>query len=240
MTMNPSLPLVLLSATLFMATPGFARLGETPDQCDERYGSKYTETAGQGYWAAERKYEKGGVRITIRFLRDETGNRKAEYIEYKPINTTTNRMTASKAEGLLQHVSRDWTPLALITPPPVTQKPPPDPARTLGTMQSRKVLTIEKSTGEDKRKAEKEAKARQELLASIAAKNSQIQHLKDRISKITSVSATTIWRSPEAYAVENPSSLTIFSVAFLNAYDHQARIEKARKAKEDATPLTGF
>lgn len=240
MKIHPSLTLAILSATLFMATPGFARLGETPEQCDERYGSKYTEAAGQGFWAAERKYEKGGVRITIRFLRGEAGTRTAEYIEYKPINTTSNRMTASKAEGLLQLVSQSWTPLTLITPPPQTEKPPPDPAKTLGTTHAPKVITIEKASGEEKRRADKEAKSRQQLLENIAARNKRMQQLKDKISKITAVTADTTWKSPEAYAAGNQYGLTIFSAAFMNAYDHQVEIEKARQAKEDATPLSGF
>jgi hypothetical protein len=240
MKIHFSRALAILSATLFMATPGFARLGETPEQCDERYGSKYTESAGQGFWAAERKYEKGGVRITIRFLRGEAGGRTAEYIEYKPINTTSNRMTASKTEGLLQLVSQNWTPLTLITPPPQTEKPPPDPAKTLGTTHAPKVITIEKASGEEKRRADKEAKSRQELLVNIAARNKRMQQLKDKISKITTVTADTTWKSPEAYAAGNQYSLTIFSAAFMNAYDHQAGIEKARQAKEDATPLSGF
>ena len=50
--MPATIRLVILLAALFSAAPGFARLGETSDQCDERYGSRYTEIAGQGYWAA--------------------------------------------------------------------------------------------------------------------------------------------------------------------------------------------
>jgi hypothetical protein len=238
--MNLFIRLAFLSVVLLIAPTTFARLGDTPDQCDERYGSKYTETAGQGFWAAERKYEKSGVQITIRFLRNEQGTRIAEYIAYKLTNATTNRMTPSKIEGLLNSVAPEWTPITLITPPPVNEKPVPDPKKTLNSSTAKKRITIEQSAGLDKRKAEKEALDRQNLLNSIAAKNSEIQVLKNKIKKITTLSADTAWQSPKAYAVSTTSSLVLFSAAFLTAYDHQAEIEKARQAKEDSSPLPGF
>lgn len=240
MIKHPAFPLALLLAALFMVAPVFARLGETPEQCDERYGSKYTETAGQGFWAAERQYEKGGIRITIRFLRDQAGARKAEYIEYKPLNTTSNRLTEAKTEGLLQIVSRTWIPLTLLTPPPQTHKPAADPSRTLGGTRTSRIITLEKATGEDKRRAEKEAKDRKDMLDQIAARNKVIQRQKEKIRKITGISSGTTWKSPEAYASGTSGSLAIFSTAYMNAYDHQAGTEKARKAKEDATPFTAF
>jgi hypothetical protein len=238
--MNPYLRLIFLVAILFIVPSVFARLGDTPDQCDERYGSKYTEIGGQGFWAAERKYEKGGVQITIRFLRNESGARIAEYIGFKLTNTTTNRMTPSKIEGLLNSVAPEWIPITLITPPPVNEKLLPDPKRTLNSSTAKKRITIEQSAGLDKRKAEKEALDRQNLLNSIAAKNSEIQVLKNKIKKITTLSTDTAWQSPKAYAVSTTSSLVLFSAAFLTAYDHQAEIEKARQAKEDSSPLPGF
>jgi hypothetical protein len=104
----------------------------------------------------------------------------------------------------------------------------------------KKVITIEQSAGLDKRKAEKEALERQNLLNSIAARNSEIQQLKNKIKKITTLSTDTAWQSQKAYAVSTTSSLVLFSAAFLNAFDHQAEIEKARQVKEDAAPLPGF
>jgi hypothetical protein len=238
--MNPYLRLIFLVAILFIVPSVFARLGDTPDQCDERYGLKYTEIGGQGFWAAERKYEISGVQITIRFLRSESGARTAEYIGYKLTNTTTNRMTPSKIEGLLNSVASEWTPITLITPPPVNEKLLPDPKKTLNSSNAKKRITIEQSAGLDKRKTEKEALDRQNLLNSIAARNSEIQQLKNKIKKITTLSADTAWQSPKAYAVSTTSSLVLFSAAFLTADDHQAEIEKARQAKEDASPLPGF
>ena len=232
--------LAFLSIILLMAHTTFARLGDTPDQCDERYGSKYNETAGQGFWAAERKYEKSGVQITIRFLRNERGTRIAEYIAYKLTNTTTNRMTPGKTEGLLTLVAPTWTPITLITPPPVNEKPLPDPKKTMNSSKAKRLITIEQSAGLDKRKAAKEAQERQDLLNSIATQNNDIQQLKNKIKKITTLSADTAWQSSAAYAVGTTSSLVLFSAAFLNAYDHQEEIEKARQVKEDAAPFTGF
>lgn len=240
MIKHPALPMVLLLAALFMVAPAYARLGETPEQCDERYGSKYTETAGQGFWAAERQYEKGGIKITIRFLKDQAGARKVEYIEYKPLNTTSNRLTEAKTEGLLQIVSRTWTPITLLTPPPQTHKPAADPSRTLGGTRTSRILSIEKSTGDDKRRAEKEAKERKELLDQIATRNKVIQEQKEKIRKITGISSGTTWKSPEAYATGTSACLAIFSTAFMAAYDQQSGTEKARQAEEDATPFTAF
>lgn len=238
--MRASLGLLVLSSALLGTMPASARLGETPDQCDERYGTKYTEAAGQGYWSAERKYEKNGVRITIRFLRNETGARTAEYIEYKPVNTATNRLTPAKIEGLLALVAPSWTALTPIAPPSQPVKPIQDSSKQLSAPHTKKVIRIGETSGRDKRQAEKDAQDRKEFLESIAAKNREIKKQKDKILKVTTVSAETAWQCPQAYAAGGPSALVIFSAAYMHAYDHQDKIEKVQKAKSDATPFEGL
>lgn len=228
-----------LLATLFIP-PAFARLGETAEDCNLRYGERYTETVGAGFWAAERKYEKNGVKITIRFLRKNDSSLKAEYIEYRPIDTYTNRLTEVKIAALLENVSTHWTKLAQIMIPPTPIKPPPpSSSKTFASETKKRVITIGETTGLDKKQAEKEARERKELLDSIAARNKAMTELKAKIGKIASYSENS-WESSKAYAAGSYSCLTIFSAAYMNAYDHQVEIEEARKAKADATPLKGL
>ena len=230
--------LIFVFAAL-LVSPAMARLGETSDECNQRYGEQYTEAVGKGFWAAERKYEKNGVHVTIRFLRKGDGPLKAEFIEYKPVKLADDRLTEAKIKALMDNVSTEWVRLTTKVAPPVPVKPPPDPSKSLTTDKKTRVISIGETTGYDKKQAEKVAKERKELLDSIAARNRDMSALRAKIGKIA-FGGGEAWASSRAFAIGNPSSLTLFSDAYMNAFDHQVELEKARKAKADATPLTGL
>jgi hypothetical protein len=230
--------LVILCVSLLVDS-AVARLGETSDECNLRYGERYTETVGQGFWAAERKYEANGVRVIVRFLRADHGPMKAEYIEYRPTDVVSNRLSDAKITGLLQNYAAEWTKLTPLEIPPVPVKPQPDPSKTLVPNTKKRVITISETTGFEKKQAEKAARERKELLDSIAARNKEVADLKSKIGKMGCYSET-VWQARRGYAASSYACLVMFTETYMRAFDHQQEIEQARKAKSDATPLKGL
>jgi len=231
--------LALLS--LLPVPPALARLGETSGECSLRYRVQCAETEGQGFWAVERKYEKNGFEITIRFLL-ENKDLVAEYIEYRPTDLVTNRFTYAKIKALLvNNVSTNWIKLTELTPPPpAPPKPAPDPAKpSFGRTSRTRVITMGEIADSAKRQEEKEAKERKALLDSIDAKNREISDLRTKIGKIT-MSGNAHWKTRHAYAASSDSVLTIFTDTYMKAFDRQAEIDQARKATPEANPLDGL
>lgn len=236
---------IALSA-LLLVPPSQARLGETSEECHLRYRVQCTETEGQGFWSVERKYEKNGFEITIRLLPGSNNTLAANYIEYRPLDPATNRFTeASIKTLLLANVPTDWTKLTELTPPPpAPPKTAPDPAKsTFGRTSRKDIITIGAITDPAKRQAEKEARERKALLDSIDARNRDISALRTKIGKITT-GGDTCWQSSNAYATCSDSFLTIFTETYMKAFDRQAKIDQARKAKiepkPEADPLEGL
>lgn len=92
----------IILAGLTMAAPAWARLGETPDACDRRYGLVLTQKGPQGCWALSREYKKNGVDISIRFITLSTGAKVAGWIAYSSI-------TQEDREKIRQNAASAWT-----------------------------------------------------------------------------------------------------------------------------------
>ena len=235
---HPILPALLIVVSLTL--PLLARIGETPDACAERYGLKLTtEKQKPGFWDQEQRYEKNGIHLTIRFLKNEGNELRAEYIEYKPIDSKSLPLSEVKINALLETVSTNWT--ALIPLPPLPP-PPTNAVEAIKTMQRTskvKVVSMEKTNGIEEKRRKKEAADRKEKVDIIDARNREITQLKETFAKMA-IRGTNFWSSAEAYAAGDPSSLTIISETFKKAYTRHVASEKAREKKAEATPLSGF
>ena len=208
-------------------------MGDTPDQCNQRYGAKYTEKAGEGFWTAERIYEINGIRITLRFLPTNDGATKAAYIDYKPI---LGKMSEVQIQTLLGTVSKEWAPLTeLRDEKKVESKTALEAEQTRKLQGSKKVISIESSSGSDKRKKEVEEKERQDYLASLAAKNITINATKDRVRSAVewyeprSGDALNFWTLPAAFAGSSPQRVVIFSSEYLRLHEKGAETNNGAK-----------
>jgi hypothetical protein len=107
--------LTITCAILLLNLPAAARLGETPTQCNERYGVPVREIAGGNGVAGARVYNKQGMEIIAIFVTRISLDPCVGMILY---NTNTNRITrvgAMKAEvesPLLTTVPGRWEPYA--------------------------------------------------------------------------------------------------------------------------------
>lgn len=215
-----------LAAVLFTlgATPLlFARIGESPEACDQRYGPPLKAgSPTRGFWATEQRHEKNGFRIVVRFLRHEDGTFTAGYVEYTPMNPSDFSFTDERTRSLLEIVSTEWTKLAPIPlpPPPVPINTATNSIRTLARTSKVKVITIEQTGGIEERRRKQEAAERKALVDSIESQNRETKRVKDLLGKVTRPDLT-CWRSPEAYAAGNNSLLIIISRAYLAAYEKQ-------------------
>jgi hypothetical protein len=217
-----------------------ARIGETPGACAERYGLRLTtEKQKPGFWDQEERYEKNGIRLTIRFLKNEADELRAEYIEYKPIDAKSLPLSAVKINALLETVSTNWTELIPLPPLP---PPPTNAVDTVKIMQRTskvKIVSMEKTNGIEEKRRKKEVAEHKEKVDALNARNQEISQLKETFAKMA-IPGTNVWTTTEAYAAGDPSSLTIISEAYKKAYIHQVASEKARAKKAEATPLSGF
>jgi len=225
--------MALFLFSILIAASAFARLGDTPDQCNQRYGAKYTEKGGEGFWTAERIYEINGIRITLRFLPTNDGTTKAAYIDYKPI---LGKMSEVQIQTLLGTVSKEWTPLTeLHDEKKVESKTSLEAEQTRKLQGSKKVISIESSSGSDKRKKEVEEKERQDYLTSLAAKNKTINATKDRVRSAVewyeprSGDALNFWTLPTAFAGSSPQRVVIFSSEYLRLHEKGAETNNGAK-----------
>ncbi len=209
---------------VFMLTTGlcpllFARIGETPEACDQRYGPQLqTGTPTRGFWDAEQRHEKNGVRISIRFLRNAEGVLQAEYLEYKPMDLTDVPLSEDRIQSLLNIISTNWTKLTLIPLPPPPTNTTPDTIRTMVRTSKVKVITLEKKGGIEEQRLKQEAAARKAMLDVIESQNRETTQLKNKIIKLTR-NGLTYWQSSQAYAAGNSSSLCVMSAAYMKAYE---------------------
>lgn len=220
-----------------LAAPAFARLGDTPEQCNQRYGAKYTEKAGEGFWTAERIYEVNGIRLTLRFLPAHDGTSRAAYADYKPIR---GKMSDVQIQTLLETVAKDWTPLTeLHDEKKVDSESTVEADKTRSLKSTKKVISIEASSGSDKRKKEKEEKDRQDYLANLAAKNKIISETKDRVRSAAdwyeprSAVPLNFWVLPTAFAGSNPLRVVIFTSEYLQQHE---KVAETKTGDKNATP----
>jgi len=241
-------PLIAALFTLILiTTPALARLGDTPEQCNQRYRGKYTEKGGEGFWTAERVYEINGIRLTLRFLPATDGTTKAAYIDYHPIN---GKMSEVQIQTLLATVSKEWTPLTeLHDEVKVESKTAVEAEKTKKLQSTRKIVTIESSSGSDKRKKEAEEKSRQEYLAALAAKNKMINETKDRVKSAADWYETrtgetmNYWTAPSAFAGSSPQRVVIFSNEYLRQHEKGVEInpkDKSTVPRKDTPVFKGF
>ncbi|MEI8140925.1 MAG: hypothetical protein WCI03_13795 [bacterium] len=238
---------VSLILSLLLTAPAFARLGDTPEQCNQRYGAKYIEKGGEGFWTAERSYEINGIRLTLRFLPANDGTTKAAYINYKPI---MGKMSDVQIQTLLVTVSQNWTPLKeLREEKKVESKTTLEADKTRTLQSSRKIISIETSSGSDKRKKEAEEKAREDYLKDLAAKNKAINETKDRVQSAAewyeprSGDALNFFTSHNAFAGSSPQRVVILSSEYLRQHEKGAETTTAGKtttASKDASVFKGF
>jgi hypothetical protein len=93
---------------IFLATPSWARLGETPDSCDKLYGSPVAEKGPAGCWTLSRDYKTQDFTITARFITLSTGTRVVGWISF----TSRSRQTGAKARDELRRSSSStWAPV---------------------------------------------------------------------------------------------------------------------------------
>ena len=235
--MNPfTVAALILSVTL--TTPALARLGDTPEECSQRYGAKYTEKGGEGFWTAERIYEVNGIRLTFRFLPAKDGASRAAYVDYKPVR---GKMSEVQVQTLLETVTKNWAPVTeLRDEKKVETKTMQEADKTRRLQGAKKIITIESSSGADKRKKEKEEKERQDYLAALAAKNKMITETKNRIRttaewyETRTGEALNCWTSQAAFAGSSPQRVVIFTSEYLQ--NHEKGAETLSKDKPTPTP----
>lgn len=220
----------VIAALLLMimtSAPALARLGETPEQCNQRYGAKYTEKGGEGFWTAERIYEINGIQLSFRFLPAQDGTTKAAYVDYKPLH---GKMSEVQIQTLLETVAKDWAPLTELRDEKKTEskvKAEADQTKRLHG-NNKKIITIESSAGADKRKLEREEKERKEYLETLASKNKNISENQNRIqSAVTwygsrSGEALSYWIRPNAFAGSSPQRVVIFTSEYLRQHEKGA------------------
>lgn len=112
---------------LFIATitaTAHARLGETPDQCEQRYGKAVREIPGRGPIEYCRVYRKDGISISAVFIKGRT-TPKAGCILYTTHQgdstySRTRKLTSEEQQSLLQTVPGTWT-LPRNEPAPILQ-----------------------------------------------------------------------------------------------------------------------
>ena len=232
------LPCIVSVALLASSLP--ARIGETPERCAERYALKQVPAKlTKGFWDKEQFYEKNGIQLSIRFLRSPEDGLRAEYIEYRPISTSGVTLSEVKINSLLSIVSTNWSkllPLPPLTPP---TNAVPDSTRTLTRTSKTKIITLEQTSGIEEKRLKKEAAERKILAELIENRNREIAHLKDVIG-VKIIPGTNFWHTAQAYACGDDTSLTLFTEAYVKAYDHHVALEKALQRRAAATPLKGF
>ena len=96
---------VLYFLILIAAASVRGQLGETPDQCDQRFGSVISHSGGNTGWSLENVYRTNGLTITVRFITLSTGSRIAGWVRY---STMDSRPGQSVRESLLKTVPGTW------------------------------------------------------------------------------------------------------------------------------------
>ncbi len=223
-----------LALSLALTLPSLARLGDTPDQCNQRYGAKYTEKGGDGFWTAERVYEVNGIRLTLRFLPATNGTTKAAYIDYKPIR---GKMSDVQIQTLLETVAKNWAPLTELREEK-SNSPKPAAESGLTGHHTKKVTTIESKGDIERRKKLKEEKERQDVQMALATKNKLIKDTQERIRNAVewyeprTSETLNIWTTPNAFAGSSPQRVVIFASEYLKQHEKGAET----KAGDHSTP----
>ena len=90
-------------------TPSWGQLGETPDQCDQRYGSNSAQRVTDGGWTFSREYNSTNFLITVRFITLSTGAKVAGWISYAPSINSNN--SPAEREKIRAAASSSWAPV---------------------------------------------------------------------------------------------------------------------------------
>ena len=105
----------LIIATIFLsiATISNARLGETPDECDRRYGTPITcpEPNRERAIVENRVYLRNGIRVEVEFQNEEDGVVRANFVIYsKPGNYMNTPLSSTELHTFLSanSNSRTW------------------------------------------------------------------------------------------------------------------------------------
>jgi len=107
-----NMPLKLLSFFLFgiTVTTSWGQLGETPDQCDQRYGTNHTPQSADGNWTFSREYTKNDCSITVRFITLSTGTKVVGWISYTPSSSSTKSNLVER-NRIREAAASSWTPV---------------------------------------------------------------------------------------------------------------------------------
>lgn len=95
-----------------VALPAWGQLGETPEDCDKRYGSDLVQKAGAGGTAFTRDYTHDGFQISVRFITLSTGAKVAGWIAYRPIPGTNDTLAARIR--IREAASPGWVPAEAV------------------------------------------------------------------------------------------------------------------------------
>jgi hypothetical protein len=202
-----------LMMVLAVAPAAWARLGETAEQCSERYGRDFTEKPASNFWAFERIYVKNGIEASIRFLAEPRGVNKAGWVRYKPLKEYKNKFSDELLQSLLHTVPGDWQELVRTSAPPAT------------------VHGTEKDTSaKDLSKKERDA---------LEARGKRIKETVAEIEKVAG-NPGKCWAGEKAYATAGKNGLTIFSEEYLGRFERWSEAEAKRKERDTSRPPPGF
>lgn len=156
----------------FLTCPTYARLGETPDQCNQRYGTNYTETVNKAFYPLERVYSTRGLQVTVRFLPPRKGvalpkgTLLAGFIRF---DVPGILLPPDTVKGLLATETGAWDELSM--PSLMPAPPPPTVSRVRGglgpAVTRMKTIPLE-GDQDDPSKRYKEWSAQRDRLGSAA------------------------------------------------------------------------
>jgi hypothetical protein len=96
---------VLYFLTILAVASAWGQLGETPEQCDQRFGSVLSHSNGNTGWSLENVYRTNSLTITVRFITLSTGSRIAGWVRYTSLDTHAGQ---SLREPLLKSFPGTW------------------------------------------------------------------------------------------------------------------------------------
>ena len=138
-----------LTLTLCLQSLAFARLGETPEQCEKRYGKAIKEIPGHGLVDFCRLYEKKDIKISAIFIKGRTtpavGCILYSTHRREGVWLINRRLTADEQTGLLATVPGKW------------KLPSANPAPTLRGGGPVRELTVKPNSIGDSRMKESQA-----------------------------------------------------------------------------------
>ena len=96
---------VLCFLMAITAASARGQLGETPEQCDQRFGSVISHSSSNTGWSLENVYRTNDLTITVRFITLSTGSKIAGWARYSSLDTHPGQ---SLRESLLESAPGAW------------------------------------------------------------------------------------------------------------------------------------